>query len=183
MNKLKKVGFTLIEILISILLILITFLLVYRTYFTVQKNIRDVEKEIKNNKILFNFLYSFKSEIEGIFNVENIKFDKKEIVFTCFIQDMDFPVEITYTVKSNTEGEILIRSQKNIFSGYTYSFPVLTCESINFLILQEGNWEYVAETDKIPQSIAIEISYSGRKIFYPVDLNIEKKEKKENEKK
>jgi prepilin-type N-terminal cleavage/methylation domain-containing protein len=183
MNKKTKNGFTLIEILISILLILITFLLVYRVYFTVQNNISEVEKEIKNNEILLNFLYSFKSEIEGIFNTENLNLDKKEIVFTSFIQNIDFPVEITYTVKNSEEGETLIRTQKNILSGYTYSFPVLTCESIYFLFFQEENWNDVFEKDKVVKGIAIEINYPDKKIFFPVNLNIEKKEEKEDEKK
>ncbi|HOK56953.1 MAG TPA: prepilin-type N-terminal cleavage/methylation domain-containing protein [bacterium] len=181
MNKFKKNGFTLIEILISLLLILITFLLVYRTYFTIQKNMKEVEKEVKNNEILFNFLYSFKSELENIFNIENLKFDKKEVTFTAFIQDIDFPVEITYTVKNNEKEEVLIRTQKNLFSGYTYSFPVLTCESINFLVFQNENWEYFIESDKVAEGIAIEIIYPEKRIFYPVLLNIEKK--LENEKK
>jgi len=183
MNKREKNGFTLIEILISILLILITFLLVYRVYFIVQNNIREVEKEIKNNEILLSFLYSFKCELEGIFNTENLNLNEKEIVFTSFIQDIDFPVEITYTVKNSEEGETLIRTQKNIFSGYTYSFPVLTCESVNFLFFQDENWENIPETDKIVKGIAIEINYPDKKIFFPVKLNIEKRDEKENEKK
>ncbi|MCM8784848.1 MAG: prepilin-type N-terminal cleavage/methylation domain-containing protein [Candidatus Omnitrophica bacterium] len=179
MNNLKKLGFTLIEILISLSLILLSFLIIYRIVFTVQKNVKDLEKEIKNKELLFNFLYSFKSEINGIIDFHNLKLDKKEIVFSTFIQDIEFPVEITYTVKVNEE-ETLIRKQKNIFSGYTYSFPVLKCQSINFLFFQEEKWNYIAETDKTIKGIAIELNYSGEEIFYPVLLNIieEKNEEK-----
>ncbi len=182
MNKFNKFGFTLIEILISLSLILLSFLIIYRIVFTFQKNLKDMEKEIKNKEILFNFLYSIKSEINGIVDFKNLKLDKKEIGFVAYIQDLDFPVEITYTVKGNAE-ETLIRTQKNIFSGYSYSFPVLTCQSINFLFLKEENWDYIPETDKTIKGIAIELNYSGEKIFYPVLLNIIEEKKEKNEKK
>ncbi|MFN4226951.1 MAG: type II secretion system protein J [Candidatus Ratteibacteria bacterium] len=182
MNNLKKLGFTLIEILISITLISLIFLTVYRVVFTIQKSVKDLEKEIKNKEILFNFLHSFKSEINEIVDIKNIKFNKKEITFITFIQDMDFPSEITYSVKSN-ENETLIRTQKNILSGYEYSFPVLTGKNINFLVFQEEDWSYTLETDKTVKGIAIEMEISEEKIFYPVFLNIIEEKKGKNEEK
>lgn len=178
MNRIFKSGFTLIEIMISLLIISLTFILVYRTFFTVQKNILQIEKEIKDKKILFNFLSIFKLELEGICDTENFKFDNKEIDFVALLPNMEYPVEINYIVESKEGKEKLIRIQKNMLTDYEFKLSVLKGETINFLFFIEDEWKDKIEADVLPKGIAVEINYKGEKIFYPVCLNIERKNEK-----
>ncbi|MCM8803936.1 MAG: hypothetical protein NC833_01615 [Candidatus Omnitrophica bacterium] len=178
MNRIFKIGFTLIEVMISTLIIFITFILVYRTFFTIQKNMLDIQKEIKNRKILFNFLSAFKSELDGICDPKDLKFDNKEINFTTFLPNIEYPVEIKYIVESKEKEEKLIRIQKNILTDYEFKLTVLKGEMINFLFFVEDDWKDKIERDVLPKGIAIEINYNGEKIFYPIHLNFEKKNEK-----
>jgi len=179
MNKFLKRGFTLIEILISIFFILLIFILLHRTFFTIRKNITAIEEEIKNKKILCNFLNSFRVEIEGIFDIENSYFSSKEIQFITYLPDKNFPFEINYSVEKEGEEEKLIRVQKNVLTDYQYTLPILKCENINFLFLFDDKWTDEVEKDRLPKGIAIEIIYPEKRIFYPVILNIERKDEKE----
>ncbi len=178
MNKLINKGFTLIEIMVSLVIISLTFILGYRTYFTIQKNITEVEKSIRETKILFNFLNCFKAEINGICGIENLNFEKKKISFLTLLPDLYYPVEVEYIVENIENGEKLIRIQRNILNNYEFKISILKCESINFSFFVEGEWKEEIEKDNYPNGIAIEINYLGKKIFYPIYLNLIENEKK-----
>ncbi|MGC8976965.1 MAG: hypothetical protein ACP5OB_05015 [Candidatus Ratteibacteria bacterium] len=180
MNKFfVKRGLTLVEVMISAILILLTFILVYRTFFTVNRNIMEITQEIKNRKRLYRFLSSFKYEIEGICDTQNLELNKKEIDFFTFLYNMEYPVEIKYVVEKTNEGEKLVRIQRNLLTDYEFKLTALEGEDINFLFYINDGWEGNVELDKLPSGIAIEINYKNDKIFFPIFLNL----KKENEKK
>lgn len=166
----RKNGFTLIEILSSLVLISIAFILIYRTFFTVQNHILQISKEIKENEILYNFLNSFKSEIKKICDFENFEFDRKGIKFLCFLPENEYIVEINYQViQSQEKGILLLRKQKNILNGYEFEIPVLeNCQDIEFLFYGENGWEYNVEEGNFPEGIAIEVNYLDKEIFFPV---------------
>lgn len=171
----KKTGFTLIEILISLLLISITMILFFRTFFTVENHISQISKEIKDFQILYNFLDSFKSEIKKICDFENFEFDRKSIKFLSLLPENRYFSEISYIVISSEKGESLLRKQKNILNGYEFEIPVLEkCENIEFLFYGENGWSY-SIGEKIPQGIAIKIDYSDKEIFFPVFIYHETK--------
>ncbi|MCM8772140.1 MAG: type II secretion system GspH family protein [Candidatus Omnitrophica bacterium] len=167
----KKRGFTLIEILISLAIIALSFLLIQRTFFSLQKDIVNTEKKIEGNEKLLNFLFHFKSEIEGICDWENVYFNSKEINFKTVFPDKDCPVELIYKIKNG----ILLRKEKNIFTGYEFTLPVFNAEDINFFFFVNNEWKYEAEENKKPEAIAIEVLLQDFKIFYPIYLRREKK--------
>jgi prepilin-type N-terminal cleavage/methylation domain-containing protein len=172
MNKLRNKGFTLIEMMVSLVIISLAFTLLYRTYFTVQKNIKEIEKNMKETEILYNFLSLFKSEINEICDSENLNLEKKRISFFSLFPDLNFPVEIEYIVENIENGEKLIRIQKNILNDYEFKISILKCESVNFLFFVEDGWKEDVEKNVIPKSIAIEINYPDKRIFFPVNLNL-----------
>jgi prepilin-type N-terminal cleavage/methylation domain-containing protein len=178
MNILTKNGFTLIEMMVSLIIISLTFILIYRTYFTIQKNISEVEKDINETEILFKFLNFFKSEISEIYDNENLNLEKKRISFLTMLSNLDYPVEVEYIVENIENGEKLIRIQKNILNDYEFKISILKCESVNFLFFVEDGWKEDVEKNVIPKSIAIEINYPDKKIFFPVNLNLIEDEKK-----
>jgi prepilin-type N-terminal cleavage/methylation domain-containing protein len=178
MNKLRNKGFTLIEMMVSLVIISLAFTLLYRTYFTVQKNIKEIEKNMKETEILYNFLSLFKSEINEICDSENLNLEKKRISFFSLFPDLNFPVEIEYIVENIENGEKLIRIQKNILNDYEFKISILKCESVNFLFFVEDGWKEDVEKNVIPKSIAIEINYPDKRIFFPVNLNLIENEKK-----
>ncbi|MCM8818257.1 MAG: prepilin-type N-terminal cleavage/methylation domain-containing protein [Candidatus Omnitrophica bacterium] len=173
MNK-KNRGFTLVEILISILLISISFILIQRTFFTLQRNILTAQQKMKNSEILFKFFTFLNSEITGICDLKNIKLNKEEIVFTTNLQDFLHPVEVTYKVE-HQQYDLLLRKQKDIFTNYEFTIPVLSAENIGFLFFINGEWKYKVETDEKPDGIGLEIYIRGERIFYPVYLIFERK--------
>jgi prepilin-type N-terminal cleavage/methylation domain-containing protein len=178
MNKLRNKGFTLIEMMVSLVIISLAFTLLYRTYFTIQKNIKEIEKNMKETEILYNFLSLFKSEINEICDSENLNLEKKRISFFSLFPDLNFPVEIEYIVENIENGEKLIRIQRNILNDYEFKISILKCEGINFLFYFEEGWKEIVEKDTIPEGIAIELNFQDKKIFYPVYLNLIKDEKK-----
>lgn len=173
MNK-KDNGFTLIEILISILIISISFILIQRTFFTLQKNIFEAEEKIKKSETFFKFFTSLNSEINGICDWENIQLNSGEIIFTTFLPDSLYPVEITYKVKDEIGYKLLLRKQKNIFTGYEFTLPVLIAGNIEFLFFTDGEWKYEITDNKKPEGIGIGIYTNEEKIFYPFYLIYER---------
>ncbi len=175
MNREKTTGFTLIEILVSLLIISLSFILIQRTFFILQRNILLVQQKMKNNEIFYKFFTNFRAEINGICDWKNLQLDSKEIILIANLPDFLYPVEITYKIQDTSEGELLIRKQKNFLTEYEYTIPVLNAESIDFLFFIDGEWKYEIESDKKPDGIGVEIYKEGEKIFYPVYLIYERK--------
>jgi len=178
MNKLRNKGLTLIEMMVSLIIISFTFILSYRTYFIVQTNIKEVEKNMKETEILYSFLNSFKSEINRICDDENLNLEKKRIGFISLLLNLNYPVEIEYTVENVGNEEKLVRIQRNILNDYEFKISVIKCESINFLFFMDGEWKENIEKNTIPEGIAIKLNFPDKIIFYPIDLNLIKDEKK-----
>lgn len=174
----KKKGFTLIEILISITIISFSIFLIYKSYFTISQNTKDLEEKLKKKEIILNFLIEFKKSIENIRDFENLKMDKKELSLTTFLPNVEFPVILTYKVENKNTYEILIREQKNFINGYKFYFPIFKAKSINFSYLNNDKWDYNPDKNNL-NSIAIEIELEDDYIFYPVNIYREKKEKNE----
>lgn len=168
-------GFTLIEILITTVIVFLLFTLIYMTFFSVANITSELQKNMRSSEIVLNFLNRFYAEGKSF--IEDTEpgalFQQKQLAFTCSDRGMSYPYYLQYAVEADERGETLVRQQKNLLDGHTFTFPVLeNYESIDFLFYNGEKWDYAVDDSTTPTALAIEIYNNGERIFYPVKLPV-----------
>jgi prepilin-type N-terminal cleavage/methylation domain-containing protein len=180
----EKKGFTLLEILITTVIIFLIFSLVYMTFFSVSRITSGLQEKMRESEIFSSFLDTFYREVKSLFyEKDDFKFDRKEISFISLSPEEIYPVKITYTVYQTENGEMLLKKQENLLTGYSFIFPVIeNAQEIYFLTYSGESWQYFMENEEVPQGLGIEFVKEDKEFFYPVKLNgVLKEEGKEKE--
>ena len=174
-------GFTLVEVLISTVIIFLLFSLIYMTFFSVSRLSVELQKNMKSSEILMKFLHQFYKEGKSFVTERDSDyiFQQKEVVFKYIDEKTFYPSLVKYCVQLTEKGEILIRQQTNLLTGYVFTIPILEeCENIDFLFYDGQTWNYDVQEEEKLVALAIEVQHAGEKIFYPVALPVNGKNAK-----
>ena len=166
----KKKGFTLLEILVTILITAIIFSLLYATFNTIALNSSRIMENYGEMERLIGFLKNFSTEIKSIFfEKEECSFSSKSISFITKRRGFSYPVKVNYEVKSNLGKDELWRKEENPLYNYTFCFPIIRdCDEIYFSFLEDGEWKNSFSDKKLPEGIGIFIKKEDLELFYPV---------------
>ncbi|MGI6595919.1 MAG: prepilin-type N-terminal cleavage/methylation domain-containing protein [Elusimicrobia bacterium] len=167
----RRQGFTLVEMLITVVLVFLLFAVMYATFFSVSNTTQKIQQRMKSSEIMFRFVNKFSGEVKSMIREKNdeTSFDLKEISFITTTGETAYPVKITYTVNKTTENaEKLLRKQENLISDYSFTFPVMDeYDSISFLFFSDGVWQEYADSPESIKAVGIEIIRGTEKYFFP----------------
>lgn len=174
----RKLGFTLIEILITTVLAFLLFTMIYATFFSISTVTTELQNKMRSSEVLFGFLNKFNEEIKCMIYETDDKdtlFSSEELTFITKDRISPYPVRITYFIETSADGiKTLFRKQENLLYDYSFVFPVLSnVDSVNFLFYDGNDWGYSIENEQVT-GLGIEVDYSGEKIFLPVKIYREK---------
>jgi len=169
----NQYGFTLIEVIITLVITCVIVFMIYKTFYTSYKISSEIDNYLESTQTIFNFLQKFNLEVSGIIP------EKEEFIglsdnlqFLYKRSDFLYPVEVSYLIKNSSDGyKELWKYQKDLLSGYTFSFPVFSsANDIYFSFFDGSQWVEEWEKEELPFAIALNIKINGEDIFSPITI-------------
>ncbi|MCX7705932.1 MAG: prepilin-type N-terminal cleavage/methylation domain-containing protein [bacterium] len=174
MKKMKKHGFTLIEMIIVIAIGFIIILLVYQTMqstLAVSQHIREKMTDIQRTNF---FLETFSSRLmSALVDSENNSFSSTSITFE--LNEYRIRKIVSYSTEINENGRYdLLVKEKDVFLDTEFSYPaIVDLDRVEFSFFDGESWQTNWEKESFPKGIAISIERKNSKLFFPVMLNIQ----------
>lgn len=182
----KNTGFTLLEIMVTLVISFFIFLMIYRTFHTVCFLSTQIDKKTCSKEIVFNFLQKFSSEIKNLVDEENsFEGTSYDITFLSKNEMFLYPVRISYTIKSGADERLqLWRTEENLIYERTFSFPVIIdADKIYFSYGNESEWYEDWDKKDYPKQVAVYCEIEGFEIDFPVNFPCRLQHEKKSEKK
>ncbi len=172
--KRTKLGFTLMEMLVVIIVGSIVIFLVYQTMQNTINVSKAVREKIEDLQRTYTFLNTFSSRLRCAFaESENNYFSNDQISIE--ISEHNFRKIISYILQPSENGRYEIEvKEKDVLLQTEVSYTGLdNIDSVEFSFFDGESWKQSWDEKKLPQAISITIEKDGSKLFLPVMLKIE----------
>lgn len=169
----KQSGFTLIEILVTLVIGFVLIVLVYQTFRTTARTSFSAEETINSMQKNSSFLF----DLSRRFLTVNPKskdnaFDSKTV--TLEIVEGPSSKLITFSEEETSDGleNLICREQDEIF-GTDFSYPCMEdLDDISFSFFDGTDWKDNWDSDDFPHGMGLNFTRNGEQYFFPVFFGV-----------